>query len=218
MKIRSRSWTAAALVMAAAACNDSPIPAPGTLTAVLASPNGAEGAAVLSFASDGVGEIGPVSGEVFSRVDGDSVTVVLVHEQGGELAFSMALADTTALPLGVVREVAAPNDRLRTTLAGYEVVFRHSFTWVTAHDGERIVGFVNVAWDGDVHFFLLDTTVAPDARGRGIARRLVEEAIAACRGHGEWLHVDADEELMAGLYEPCGFERTPAGVLDISDI
>lgn len=99
---------------------------------------------------------------------------------------------------------------------GYEAVFAHSFTWLAAWEGEELVGFVNVAWDGDVHFFLLDTTVHPDRRRKGIGRRLVEEAIDACRGHGEWLHVDADEELMTGLYQPCGFEPTPAGVLDLT--
>ena len=65
--------------------------------------------------------------------------------------------------------------------SGYEKVFAHSFTWVAAWDGDELVGFVNVAWDGDVHFVLLDTTVHPDHQRRGIARRLVEEAIAACR-------------------------------------
>ena len=99
---------------------------------------------------------------------------------------------------------------------GYERVFRHSFTWVAAWSGGGLVGFVNVAWDGDVHFFLLDTTVHPDWRRRGIGRRIVEEAIDACRGHGEWLHVDADDELMRGLYGPCGFVATPAGVLDLT--
>jgi ribosomal protein S18 acetylase RimI-like enzyme len=99
---------------------------------------------------------------------------------------------------------------------GYEAVFAHSFTWVAAWEGEELVGFVNVAWDGDAHFFLLDTTVHPDRQRRGIARRLVEEAIDACRGHGEWLHVDADEELMSGFYLRCGFEPTPAGVLDLT--
>jgi hypothetical protein len=109
---------------AASACNDAPIPAPGTLLAVVESPNGEEGAAVVSFPSAGVGAITAVSGEVFSRVDGDSVTVVIVHEPGGELSFSVALADTTQRPVGVIKQVAAPNDRLRTTLAGYELVFR----------------------------------------------------------------------------------------------
>jgi ribosomal protein S18 acetylase RimI-like enzyme len=99
---------------------------------------------------------------------------------------------------------------------GYERVFAHSFTWVTASSGDELIGFVNVAWDGDAHFFLLDTTVHPDWRRRGIGSRLVEEAIEACRGRGEWLHVDASEELMAGLYRRCGFEPTPAGLVDLA--
>lgn len=99
---------------------------------------------------------------------------------------------------------------------GYEAIFAHSFTWVVARDGDVLVGFVNIAWDGDSHFFLLDTTVHPDRQRRGIGRRLVEEAVEACRGRGEWLHVDADEELMSRLYLPCGFEHTPAGVLDLT--
>jgi ribosomal protein S18 acetylase RimI-like enzyme len=99
---------------------------------------------------------------------------------------------------------------------GYEVVFGHSFTWVGAWEGAELVGFVNVAWDGDAHFFLLDTTVHPDRRRRGIGRRLVEEAIEACRGRGEWLHVDADDELMTGFYQRCGFEPTPAGLVNLT--
>ena len=98
---------------------------------------------------------------------------------------------------------------------GYERVFAHSFTWVTAWSGDELIGFVNVAWDGDVHFFLLDTTVHPSWQRRGIGRRLVEEAIEACRDHGEWLHVDAPQELMVGFYQRCGFEPTPAGLLSL---
>jgi ribosomal protein S18 acetylase RimI-like enzyme len=99
---------------------------------------------------------------------------------------------------------------------GYEAVFGHSFTWVGAWVGDVLVGFVNVAWDGDVHFFLLDTTVHPEYQQRGIGQRLVEEAIAACRGHGEWMHVDADEPLMTDFYvRRCGFVRTPAGLFDL---
>jgi len=98
---------------------------------------------------------------------------------------------------------------------GYERALAHSFTWVTASSGDELVGFVNVAWDGDTHFFLLDTTVHPNWQRRGIGRRLVEEAIEACRGHGEWLHVDASEELMTRFYLRCGFESTPAGLADL---
>lgn len=97
----------------------------------------------------------------------------------------------------------------------YERVLARSFTWIGATSGDELVGFVNVAWDGGVHFFLLDTTVHPDWARRGIGRRLIEEAIEACRGRGEWLHVDADEDLMSGFYERCGFERTPAGLVNL---
>src|SRR6266849_10460223 len=65
---------------------------------------------------------------------------------------------------------------------GYDSVLARSFTWVAAVSGNDLVGFVNVAWDGGVHFFLLDTTVHPAWRGGGIGRRLVEEAIVCCRG------------------------------------
>lgn len=92
-------------------------------------------------------------------------------------------------------------------------VLARSFTWVLAEVADDLVGFVNVAWDGGVHFFLLDTTVHPDWQRRGIGRRLVRTAVDACRGRGEWLHVDSDEALMAGFYAPCGFAPTPAGLL-----
>ena len=32
----------------------------------------------------------------------------------------------------------------------------HSLGWVVARDGDRLVGFGNVAWDGADHAFLLD--------------------------------------------------------------
>ena len=98
----------------------------------------------------------------------------------------------------------------------YERVLARSFTWVTASSEGRLVGFVNVAWDGDAHFFLLDTTVHPGWRHKGIGRRLVEEAIDACRGNGEWLHVDASPELMTAFYGACGFQPTAAGLLRLT--
>jgi len=126
MRFRAiQSLAFAGVLLSVAACGDAgPVPGPGTLTAVVVSPNGAEGAAVVSFPSAGVGQIGAVSGEVFSLVDGGTVTVVVINEPGGELAFSVALTDTTQAPLGLVEQVAAPNDVLRTTLAGYTLEFR----------------------------------------------------------------------------------------------
>lgn len=93
-------------------------------------------------------------------------------------------------------------------------VLERSLTWVTAFDGETLVGFVNVAWDGGVHAFLLDTTVHPDWGGRGIGTALVRRAEAAAREHGglEWLHVDYEAPLTE-FYAGCGFVPTPAGLL-----
>jgi ribosomal protein S18 acetylase RimI-like enzyme len=122
-----------------------------------------------------------------------------------------------ALPIDVVAIQALFAAAWGAAKPGYERVFGHSFTWVAAYGGDELVGFVNVAWDGDVHFFLLDTTVHPEYQHRGIGRRLVEEAIDACRGHGEWLHVDADDPLMTDFYvRECGFTPTPAGLLSLT--
>ncbi len=93
-------------------------------------------------------------------------------------------------------------------------VERWSLGWVTARDGERLVGFVNVAWDGGAHAFLLDTLTAADRRRQGIGRRLVDVARDEARAAGcEWLHVDFDDELRAFYFAACGFTPTPAGVI-----
>lgn len=90
---------------------------------------------------------------------------------------------------------------------------RHSLTHVCAFAGGRLVGFVNLAWDGGVHGFLLDTTVHPAWRRRGVGRRLVAEAAAAAGDHGlQWLHVDYVERY-EGFYRACGFRPTSAGLI-----
>lgn len=97
--------------------------------------------------------------------------------------------------------------------SGWKRVLARSLCWVTAHQGERLVGFVNVAWDGGVHTFLLDTVVAPDCARQGIGTRLVMQAAeeAARLGAG-WLHVDYEPHLEA-FYHGCGFAPTDAGLL-----
>ena len=97
-------------------------------------------------------------------------------------------------------------------------VERWSLGWVTARDGDALVGFVNVPWDGGVHAFVLDTMVAMSARHRGIGVGLVRTAVEACRARGglEWLHVDHDEELRPFYEVGCGFTPTPAGLIALS--
>jgi GNAT superfamily N-acetyltransferase len=94
------------------------------------------------------------------------------------------------------------------------LVERHSLGWVCARDGDELVGFVNVPWDGGVHAFILDTLVRARARRRGIGTRMIALAAAEVRAAGcEWLHADFDEELSAFYFASCGFVPTPAGVI-----
>lgn len=91
---------------------------------------------------------------------------------------------------------------------------RHSLGWVIARDGEALVGFVNVAWDGGIHAFILDTLVAPAARRRGIGAALVGVAAGEASAAGcDWLHVDFDEPLRDFYFKACGFQSTPAGLI-----
>jgi GNAT superfamily N-acetyltransferase len=95
-------------------------------------------------------------------------------------------------------------------------VERHSLGWVTARRGGQLIGWVNVAWDGAGHAFILDTLVAGNARGQGIATRLVTVATDHARASGcEWLHVDFDAELEHFYFDACGFTSTPAGVISL---
>lgn len=91
---------------------------------------------------------------------------------------------------------------------------RHSLTWFTAHDDGRLVGFVNVVWDGDRHAFLLDTVVAAPHRGRGIGRELVARAVRAAADAGcTWLHADFAEALTPFYRDACGLPPTAAGLV-----
>ena len=91
---------------------------------------------------------------------------------------------------------------------------RHSLGWVTARDAGRLVGFVNVVWDGLVHAWLQDTMVDPADHHRGIGKQLVGEAVAGSRAAGcEWLHVDFDDDLRPFYFDACGFTPTNAGLM-----
>ncbi len=45
----------------------------------------------------------------------------------------------------------------------------HSLGWVCARDLGALVGWVNVAWDGSGHAFILDTIVTMAHRRHGVA-------------------------------------------------
>jgi GNAT superfamily N-acetyltransferase len=92
-------------------------------------------------------------------------------------------------------------------------VLQHSLAYVCAYCGASLVGFAHVAWDGGLHAFLLDPTVHPEYRRRGIGTELVRRAAEAARAKGAaWLHVDYTPDL-APFYEGCGFRHTTAGLM-----
>lgn len=96
-------------------------------------------------------------------------------------------------------------------------VLPRSLCWVGAFDGSRPVGFVNVAWDGGAHAFLLDTLVRPDCQRQGIASRVVRRAAQLARARGaEWLHVDFEPHLES-FYAGCGFRPSKAGLIQLVD-
>ena len=95
-------------------------------------------------------------------------------------------------------------------------VERHSLGWVSARDAGRLVGWVNVAWDGAGHAFLLDTSVTRSHRRRGVATQLVAVGTDGARDAGcEWMHVDFEPHLRALYLDACGFSSTDAGVIQL---
>jgi len=95
----------------------------------------------------------------------------------------------------------------------------HSLGWVSARENDQLVGFVNVAWDGGVHAFLLDTLVTARARRRGVGTKLVAIAVDGARAAGcEWLHADFEEHLRSFYLGSCGFSPTNAGLVALTSL
>lgn len=62
-------------------------------------------------------------------------------------------------------------------------ISRHSLGWVAARDRSGLlVGFVNVAWDGGDHAFLVDTKTRGSHQHRGIGRGAGAPGGHACGG------------------------------------
>jgi GNAT superfamily N-acetyltransferase len=98
----------------------------------------------------------------------------------------------------------------------FQPMLSHSLLYVCAYANDRLIGFVNVAWDGGVHAFILDTTVHPAFRRAGIGVALVKTSASATKDRGvHWLHVDYEPHL-TGFYIACGFRDTEAGIMRLN--
>ena len=99
------------------------------------------------------------------------------------------------------------------TWKDFQPVLNRSLAFVCAYSETRLVGFVNLAWDGGEHAFVLDTLVDPEFQRRGIGRGLVRRAVAEAEARGiKWVHVDFEPRLQ-GFYDGCGFRSTAAGLI-----
>ncbi|MTD12809.1 GNAT family N-acetyltransferase [Nakamurella sp. YIM 132087] len=95
-------------------------------------------------------------------------------------------------------------------------VAAHSLGWVTARSEGRLVGFVNVLWDGLVHAWIQDVMVDSASRRLGIGRALVDAAAHGAReSRCLYLHVDFDDALRPFYIDSCGFRPTSAGLLEL---
>jgi GNAT superfamily N-acetyltransferase len=95
-------------------------------------------------------------------------------------------------------------------------VNRFSLGWVCLRRSTKLIGFVNVAWDGGVHAFVLDTMIATAFRRQGLAADLIKEATKRAREAGcEWLHVDFAPHLRSLYFDACGFRPTDAGLIPL---
>jgi hypothetical protein len=105
-------------VVVASACDSQA--APGSLAAMLVSPNGPEGAAYVTLFGPGI-TVSPLGARTFSHAVGDTVHVVLVRDQPGDLSFLINVPDTTQHPAVVIREVAGGDNRLRADASAYRL-------------------------------------------------------------------------------------------------
>ena len=102
------------------------------------------------------------------------------------------------------------------TSSDFAPILERSLLYVCAYCADDLVGYVNLAWDGGIHAFLLDTTVHPRMRRRGIGVALVRRAVTEARKHGiVWVHVDYEPHLQP-FYEQCGFRSTEAGLINLT--
>jgi GNAT superfamily N-acetyltransferase len=99
----------------------------------------------------------------------------------------------------------------------FQPILRRSLLYLCGYMADELVAYVNLAWDGGIHAFLLDTTVHPNVQRQGIGLKIVQAAISAARERGiAWIHVDYEPHLHT-FYMQCGFSQTMAGLINLDD-
>ncbi len=96
----------------------------------------------------------------------------------------------------------------------------HSLGWVTARTSDGVlIGFVNIAWDGGDHAFLIDIKTRGGWQHRGVGTEVVRRAaLRAKAARCEWLHVDFEPDLAPFYFDACGFRPTDAGLIHLHSL
>ncbi|MDH0649812.1 GNAT family N-acetyltransferase [Pseudomonas sp. GD03858] len=100
--------------------------------------------------------------------------------------------------------------------ATHQAFISEGCSWVAVDAQDRPVGFL-CATVTDTALHIQELSVAQDAQGQGLGRRLLDQARQAAQQHGlRWLTLTtfADVPWNAPFYERYGFERLAAGQLD----
>lgn len=102
----------------------------------------------------------------------------------------------------------------------WDKIQSHSLGWVTARTQESaLIGFVNVAWDGGDHAFLLDMKTRGTSQRQGIGTRLARVAVERAKAaRCEWLHVDFEPHLRTFYFDACGFRPTDGGLIHLPSL
>jgi hypothetical protein len=88
--------------------------------------------------------------------------------------------------------------------------------WMTARNRDGVlVGFVNIAWDGGDHAFLLTPRRAAVATSWRWCRAGCPDPQDAKAAGCEWLHVDFEPDLRPFYFGACGFRPTDAGLIHL---
>lgn len=95
----------------------------------------------------------------------------------------------------------------------FNPILDKSLTWLTAWRDGSLVGFINAAWDGFKHAFLVDRTALtdePEVRNQLILTML--DTIARDHPSVDKVHLDCDPGEVSVL-ESRGLQQMPAGIV-----
>jgi hypothetical protein len=112
---------AVAALLTASCDNSTGSSGPGPLSAVLVSPNGNEGAAVLDVVGSVESVTTPDGVSAYTTPAANGLRIVLVRLDAGTLSMTLKVPDISNPPALSVVEVAGPDNALRQSLAGYRV-------------------------------------------------------------------------------------------------